>query len=258
MPGQVKIGAIKTSPSAGYIGFYPGFQAGDTQLTDQSGKGNHATFGADLTASVAWTTTANRYSTTEDVTGTKAIGAQLAIGTGLQYSPATESLLLFGVVQMAAPAGTRSLVGCSVGTPNLGFGLRALSTGKARLEINRAGADQMLNSTTGSIADGTRHSFAVTFDAVAKRANVYVDGAADSAYGGIGTDTSAWTDWYPFTRAFAFGGVGHNGNKIISCAQSSFGWHLLKRPGGLPSNIADIVARLHANPTVPLTATEWA
>lgn len=257
MPNQLKIGALRPNLSTGYIGFYPSFQTGDTQLTDQSGKGNHATFGADLTASVAWTTTANRYSTTEDVTGTKAIAAQLAIGTGLQFAPATESLLIFGVVAMAAPAGTRSLLGVSVGTPNPGFGLRVLSTGKARLDICRAGADVLLNASTGTVADGTRHSVAIAFDGSTKRAFLWVDGAADSAYGG-GTDISAYTDWYPFTRSFAIGGVGHNGAKVISCAQSSFGWHLLKRTGGLPSNINDIVARLHANPVVPLTAAEWA
>lgn len=63
MSDLVHIGQAKTpAVSAGYIAFYPCFQAtSDTQLTDRSGKGNHGTINS-LTTSEAWSTTANRAS----------------------------------------------------------------------------------------------------------------------------------------------------------------------------------------------------
>lgn len=258
MPGQLKIGTIKSNPSAGYIGFYPAFQAAsDLQLTDQSGKANHAAFGADLTGSEAWSTLANYYSTPEDVGGTQANGAMLTMGAGI-YNPATESLLVFAKVKITAPGGTRPLFGTSNGTPNAGFGLKVTSTGKARVDLHRPSADLIINTSSASIADATVHTVALGIDAVLLRVYVWVDGVLDNNFVSAGGNTFAVSDWYPFTRAFAFGGTGHNGGKVLSMAQSSFGWHVLKRTGGLPANASDIVARLHQNPTIPLAATEWA
>lgn len=258
MGNQLKIGSIKPVLSTGYIGFYPSFQpAADLQMTDQSGKVNHAAFGADLTGSEAWSTLLNYYSTPEDVGGTQANAAQLAIGTGFVFAPTTESLLIFAKVKITAPAGTRPLMGTSNGTPNQGFGVKITTAGKARIDIHRAGADVLLNASTTTVADGTLHSIAVGFDQATGKAYMWTDGVIDAGYAG-GTSIAAYTDWYPFTRAFAFGGTGHNSAKVLSMAQSSFGWHLLKRTGGLPSNIDTIVARLHQNPSIPLAATEWA
>lgn len=256
MANQLKIGSIRPNIAPGYIGFYPSFQAAaDLQMTDLSGKNNHAVFGADLTGSEAWSTLANHYSTPEDTTGTQANGAMLTMDAST-YNPATESLFVFAKVRITAPGGTRPLFGTANSTPNAGFGLKFTAAGKARIDLHRPSADQIINTSSASIADGTSHSVALGIDRALGRVIIWIDGAQDVNFL-AGNSIAAFTDWYPFTRAFAFGGAGHNGGKIVSGAQSSFGWHILKRTGGLPSNISTVAERLHRNPVTPLSATEW-
>lgn len=257
MANQLKVGSIKPVLAPGYLAFFPCFQAAaDTQVTDQSGKGINPAFGADLTGSVAWSTLVNYFSTTpEDVSGTKAIGANFSAGQFV-FDPSIESLLVFCKVKAATPAATRCLFGNANGTPNQGFGLKVTSTGKARFDLHRTAADAIINTSSATIADNTVHSVALGIDKALGRVIIWIDGAVDTNFLS-GNSIAAYTDWYPFTRLMCMGGAGHNSGKIISMAQSSFGWHWLKRTGGLPSNINDIVARLHQNPVVPLAATEW-
>lgn len=258
MSRVVKLGQVKTpTRSPGYIGFYPGMQAGsDTNLTDRSGAGNNATFGSDLTIGEAWAT-AGRFSTVEDTGGTQNNAANLSNGVGFNFNPATESLLIFAKVTITAPAGTRPLVGNSNGTPNKGFGLKVTAAGKARFDLHRTGADTIINTSSATLADASLHSFALALDAIAKTATVYIDGVVDTNFVG-GSNLSAYSDWYgPFTRDFCIGGAGHNSSKSISMAQTGFGWHIVKRTGAMPSNIASLVARLHAFPLQLISATDF-
>lgn len=257
MSRVVKLGQVKSvTRSPGYIGFYPGMQAGsDTNLTDRSGVGNNATFGSDLTIGEAWAT-AGRFSTVEDTGGTQNNAANLSNGVGFNFNPATESLLIFGKILMAAPAGTRPLFGNSNGTPNKGFGVKVSSAGKARFDLHRTGADTIINTSTASIADGTLHSVALVLDAVAQDVKIYIDGVVDASFAPTNS-LAAYSDWYgPFTRDFVIGGAGHNGGKAITCSQTGFGWHVVKRTGAMPANIANTIARLHAFPLQIVSSLE--
>lgn len=258
MSRVVKLGQVKTpTRSPGYIGFYPGMQAGsDTNLTDRSGAANNATFGADLTIGEAWATTA-RFSTVEDVTGTQNNAANLSNGVGFNFNPATESLLIFAKVTITAPAGTRCLVGNSNGTPNKGFGLKVTAAGKARFDLHRTGADTIINTSSSTLADGSLHSVALVLDAVAQDVKVYIDGVVDANF--VATNSiAAYNDWYgPFTRDLCIGGAGHNSSKSISMNQTGFGWHIVKRTGALPTGIAALIARLHAFPLQLISSSDF-
>ena len=240
--------------ATGYIGYYPGMQnATETSLRDRSGMGNAATFGAELSLAEAWATT-ERFSTPEDVTGTTNSGANLPT---FGWAPATESLLVFAKATITAPSSTRPLFGTSNTTPNLGFGLKVTSTGKLRLDLHQSGADVTIGTSAATLADGTENSFAFVFDAVARTVALYVEGVVDTNFSPAIDVTAYDGTWYPFTCQCVIGGTGHTSSQALTMAQASRYWHIAKRTGALPSNIATMVSRMHYAPNQLLMAGDW-
>ena len=258
MSRVIKLGQVKTpTPTPGYMAYYPGFQAtSDTALTDRSGKGNDATFGSDLTTAEAWSALANRFSVPLDSSGTQNNAANMAIGTGFVWYPATESLVLACKLTAAATAANGPIFGTSHGQPRTGWRLEVqATTGTLRFTKMNTSTNTVVNTTTEAVADGTEHGVGFAWDAVTQRAYIFVDGVVSSAFAGGSLVTA--TDWFPpLNTAFCIGGVGHTSGKAITFASAFRGIHLAKRTGALPSNVADLFYRLHKFPHVLISATE--
>lgn len=257
----VKLGQVKTpTVTPGYIGYYPGFQAAtDTNLLDRSGKGNHATFGAQQTASYAWTTLANRFSVALNAGGSQNAAANLANGSAFIWNPALESLVAAFRLTCTATASNGPIFGNAHAAPSVGFKLEVqATTGVLRLNRYSTGAQTVVNTTTEAVADGTEHGVGFAWDAVAQRAYIYVDGVIASAFAGGSLITA--TDWFPFTtNNLCIGGVGHSaggGGAALTYASAFRGIHLAKRTGALPSNAAGLFRRLNQFPHVLISATE--
>lgn len=256
MSRVIKLGQVKTpTPSPGYIGYYPCLQANtDTVLTDRSGKGNHATFGADLTTGEAWVT-ANRFSVPLEGSGTQNNAANLAIGSGFAWNPATESFILATRFQAATTASNGQIFGTTNATPNLGFKLEVQVSGALRLNRYTSGAQIVVNTTAEIVADGTPHGLAMVWDAVTQRMYLYVDGVVSAAFAGGSLITA--TDWFPSSNAnFCIGGVGHLSNKALTFASAYWGLHIAKRTGALPAGTPELIHRLNKFPHVLISATE--
>lgn len=254
----VKLGQVKTpTVTPGYMAYYPGFQdTADTSLKDRSGKGNDATFGSDLTTAEAWSALANRFSVPLDGSGTQNNAANMAIGTGFIWNPATESLILACKLTAAATAANGPIFGTSHGQPRTGFKLEVqATTGTLRLSRYSSTTNTVVNTTAEVVADGTEHGVGFAWDAVTQRAYIYVDGVVSAAFAG-GSNITA-TDWFPsLNTAFCIGGVGHTSSKAITFASAFRGIHLAKLTGGLPSNVAALFYRLNKFPHVLINSTE--
>lgn len=261
MSRVIKLGQVKTpTPTPGYIGYYPGFQdATDTNLLDRSGRSNHAVFGAQQTASFAWTTLANRYSVALNAGGSQNAAANLPNGSAFIWNPALESLIAAFKLTCTATALNGPIFGNAYASPSVGFKLEVqATTGFLRLNRYSTGAQTVVNTTTEAVADGTEHGVGFAWDAVAQRAYIYVDGVIASAFAGGSLITA--TDWFPFTTVnLCIGGVGHSsvgGTAAITYASAFRGIHIAKRTGALPSNVARLFNRLNSSPHVLISALE--
>lgn len=268
MSNQLRIAARRAFVRAsGVIGLYPCFQGSpDVALTDRSGAGNNAAFGAGLLATPAWAN-ANRLTTADSVTGTVA-GSPYLTGAQLGWNLATESLIVAGVVNIAAtPAATRHIAGNGSSTTIRGFALRyAATTGAASIVVH--GAASIFGTAGAAIATGADIHVAMAYDATTQRAYLFVAGAYDATANGTssyssgfgGLDISAQRDNMTaacLANPFMFSGQPHTGTFALTPTAQSYGWQIAKRTGALPSNIETIVRRLARHPLQVLSSTEW-
>lgn len=251
----------------GVIGHYPCFQASpDVALTDRSGAGNPAAFGANLLASNAWAV-ANRLSVADNVTGIVA-GAPFITGAVLNWNLATESLIVAGIVNIAAsPASTRHITGNGSSTSVRGFALRfAATTGAASVVAH--GAASLFGNAGANIATGADIAIGLAIDGPRARAYVYVAGAYD-AVANNGTEYLPNFNGLDFaaqrnnmaadclSNPWMFAAQPHTGTFALSPASTSYGWQIAKRTGSLPDNLSAIMRRLARHPLQVLSASEW-
>jgi hypothetical protein len=251
----------------GVIALYPCFQGSpDVALTDRSGAGNNAVFGAGLLATPAWAV-ANRLSVADSASGTVA-GAPYLTGSQLGVDLTTQSLIVSGVINVAAtPAATRHITGNGSSTTVRGFALRISATTGATMVVAH-GAASIFGNAGANIATGADIHIGLAIDGPRARAYVYVAGAYDgTANNGTdyvpnfnGLDFSAQSAALAaacVTQPWMFGAQPHTGTFALSPASTSYAWQIAKRTGSLPDNLSAIMRRLARHPLQVLTATEW-
>ena len=269
MSNQTKIAARRAFARAtGVVALYPCFQsvAEGTNLIDRSGAGNGAAFGANLSAANAWAN-ANRLTTADNVSGTVA-GSPYLAGASLNWALATESLLVSGIVNIAAaPAATRHILGNGSSTSVRGFTVRyAVTTGLASIIAH--GASSLFGTAGTNIATGADIHIAMAIDAPNQRAYLFVNGAFDATANGVasyvaGTGGLSYAaEAANMTAAclanpFMLSGQAHTGTISLTPTAQSYGWQVAKRTGALPSNIENVVKRLARHPVQMLSSTEW-
>lgn len=270
MSNQLKIAAVKPFTRApGVVAHYPCFQAvaEGAQLLDRSGAGNSAAFGANLLASDAWAT-ASRLTTADNATGTNA-GAPYLSGAVLNWNLLTESLIVAGVVNIAAtPAATRHILGNGSNTTVRGFALRYnITTGLPLILAH--GAATIFGTAAGSaIATGADIHVCMAIDGPRSRAYIYVGGNYDTtansgleyAPGSTGLDFSAQSANMAaacLSNPFMLSGQPNTGTFALTPTATSYGWQIAKRTGNLPDNLSTIVKRLARHPLQVLSAQEW-
>ena len=268
MSNQLQIAARRGFARApGVVGLYPCFQVSpDVQMTDGSGAGNSAAFGAGLTAANAWAT-ASRLTTADNVSGTVA-GSPFLSGAVLNWDLLTQSLIVAGVVNIAAaPAATRHILGNGSSTTVRGFALRYnVTTGLASILAH--GAATLFGTAGSNIATAADVHIAMAIDATTQRAYLFVGGAYDATANGTaayvsgagGLSFSAQTANMSaacLSNPLMFSGQAHTGTLSLTPTATSYGWQIAKRTGALPSNIETIVKRLARHPLQVLTSTEW-
>lgn len=252
----------------GVIGLWPCFQAvaEGTTLLDRSGAGNNMSFGANLLASSAWAN-ASRLTTADNVSGTNA-GSVFLSGATMNWALATESLLVAGLVNIAAaPAATRHILGNGSSTTVRGFAMRYnVTTGLASILAH--GASTVFGTAGSNIATGADVHIAMAIDAQYKRAYLYVGGLCDATANG----TSAYAPGVGglnysaeeanmaagvLANSFVLSGQPHTAGQHLTPTAQSWGWQIAKRTGSLPSNIDNVVKRLARHPLQVLSASEW-
>lgn len=265
----MKIAAHKPfTRASGVIGLWPCFHTTSeaAQLSDRSGAGNTAAFGANLSAANAFAT-ANRLTTADNVAGNNA-GAAYVSGSAINWALATESLIVSGIVNIAAaPAATRHIVGNGSSTTVRGFTMRYNVTTGAAL-ILAHGAATLFGTAGAVITTGADIHIGMAIDGPAQRAYLFVAGAYDAtangnsafAAGSGGLDFSAQTANMAaacLSNPFMFSGQPNTGTFALTPTATSYGWQIAKRTGSLPSNIETIFKRLARHPLQVLTSQEW-
>lgn len=245
----IAVAPAQRTPSSAYMGLWTCFQAAaDTTLKDSSGKGAHSN--ALWSASEAWTTNPGWFSSLN------ASGKYATIPIAKwPHRFATDALLIFGISDVTPEGSAASLFGNSTGTTNTGFRVRCWTAGELQPYLDRTDGAQSTGVTTATaFVAGTPASWAVAYDPLTARMYAYINGVVDVAYASgkaVTTpeliDAGTWLDVGIGGRAAADTMAGRH--KCI---------HALYRAGkGLPANIDAVVARLHKNPILPLSETEF-
>lgn len=270
MSNQLKIAARRAFVRApGVIGHYPCFQsvAEGAFMTDRSGAGNGAAFGAALSAATGWGT-ANRLTVVDNNAGSQA-GAPFLSQAVLNFNLATESFIISGIFNAASvsrPAFGFGEISGAAGSSN-GFILRANpTTGFANPQVcyGAAGATALGTASDVNISTGADVHVGLAYDATTKKLWTLVAGSLNAAANGTtGMDVSTYVAQMGVANGGAalgnlvFGGTPRaSGNQQV-WACTSYGWQVAKRTGALPSNLAAIVARLARHPLQVLSSTEW-
>lgn len=241
-----KIGTNRdVTPSTGYMCFYPAMQpvADGTVITDRSGKGNHASFGVNLTAAAAW---ANPGYFTTAASATQTQYGQIPHSVVGTWNFATECLVIAFRGKFAAPAATLGIFGNAL----KGVRVRAIVTSNTMdVALHNDGATEFGCSTVIVVCDGTEHSICLFVSKLNNRMYMYVDGVyrSERDISAVTAITWAGTETWRIGQA-----EGNNG-----LTSQFHGIHVAKKTGALPADHAGIANRLHNAPFVPLSQTEW-
>ena len=249
MSRVVKVGTIRSpSASAGYLGFYPSFQANtDAVWTDRSGKGNNGTI---PDTAVAWAT-ANRVSTSTGFN--KAPNVPTTVLANWTWNGEDrQSLLIFFKGLVTIPGSALSLFGNATNTTE--GGIKCSINASAQLQINlydrvnnqsffgTVDASTLIDASWGSVA----HSLAYVLDGPTNTAMIYKDGALllSQAITTV-TNLNSTGNFRP--------GATHN---TAGVASSTYAWHLWKAPTGTVVPWDRLIMRLHSSPTMPILTGE--
>lgn len=237
-----------TKPSSKYKFFIPGTQfVGSGNAKDYSGNGNDAVISSATTDAATWAN--NKYITTGAGTG---LGVSVPLA-GSSFDLATQSVIIHGVCNVATPAGVENIIGNGDNASAQGVYLRIGTTGKMRPVLNASGGVVAgLADSTGTLCDGTDHSFAIAIDGVVKSVFTYIDGFLDHSY------LTAFIGGTPsIADQFCIGmAASATPSTTTSYAGKWKGLGELVFTGGLPLNISAIAQRLSANPLQALSDSE--
>lgn len=244
--GDVLIPISKT-PSSNYIGYWNCAQpTSDSNLQDQSGKGNHMSFGSALTGSLAFAT-AGRARTYTDGANLK----HFVLPKSVLPSSSQSWMLSFRILG-PAPAATDILAGCafSSGSSHVGFYLRSFTTGRIDMRvITSSFVDTGISSPLDVVLDNSNENVvSITYDAPSTTVDIYINGEWIDV---SNTIVQVELD-HANTLDFFLGGRNTDGHEGT--------WrdiHWLKKEGSLPSNISNIIKMIYRHPYHRLSQTEW-
>jgi len=250
MSRVVKVGTLRSpSASAGYLGFYPSFQANtDAVWTDRSGKGNNGTI---PDTAVAWAT-ANRVSTSAVFNKAPNLATTVLANNWTWNGTDRNSLLIFFKGVVTVPGSTLALFGNANSTTE--GGIKCSINASAQLQINlydrvnaqsffgTVGASTLIDASWGSVA----HSVAYVLDGPTNTAMIYKDGALllSQSITSV-TNLNSTGDFRP--------GATHN---TAGVASSTYAWHFWKAPTGTTVSWDALIMRLHNSPTLPILQGE--
>lgn len=247
--------------AAGYIGWYPGLQASsDTVLSDRSGNGKHAAFGAGLTTVEAWAT-ASCFSTVDSTAQDDAI---IAIGDfNYSYNAGEDLIVAFGL-NAAAPAGTETLMSSGSNSTIEGLRLIAQTSGKVGAQFGHSGGTKNLSDSNDVVLDSTWHSllFAHWGHNVAAGTSTYAwwNNGANAMVTGLGVGATSMPSAVNPIRGWRIGGIESGVGTYNSMTAKYRDIHILRFAAGTltEAKLNAIALRLHRMPFTPLTAAEVA
>jgi hypothetical protein len=259
MPKSLRIGQYKErTPSAAYrfLGLATN-STSDTTWRDRSGKDNHATLGANLAAATAWAT-AGYNITTEQSTGATTVPIFLLAADVWDWDwPAGDSFLIFAKGKITTPAATSALLGNSGSVASkYGMRMRTFTTHKTDIAFTDSDGNAVtVTATSGNVsaASPTDKTIAWVGDSESRTVSIYVDGAIDVSGYSVPSDT-----YKNIGNPFYIGGAPSGSTNFVSSACQFRELHMLVSAGkGLPSNISNLVERLHYTYEYRLTEDDF-
>lgn len=260
MAKSLRLGQYKErTPSAAYKFLGIGSNStSDSTWRDVSGRGNHATLGANLPAATAWGTTAYN-STTEQAAATTvpifALGA-----TVFDWDWANgDSFLILAKGKFTTPASTYAVLGNSgsVAAKN-GIRMRSFATHKTDISFtDSAGNVVTSTATTGNLsaASPSDVSVALVADSTSRTASIYLAGAVDVSGYSVPLPAGSYKN---ISNPFYLGGAPAGPSSFVSTACAFRELHvLITRGKGLPSNIAALIERMHHTYEYKLTDNDF-
>lgn len=229
--------------------------ADDGTIYDQSGAGNNATRGANL--SIAQMAAAAGYATTvAPVTG--ALDSVLHLPSLNFNFNAGEALLIYWRGKMAAPGALVNLMGDTESNFRNGLKLRVGTNGKIDLAMYSATGPVSVfgPAGVGAVADGTVHDFAVLINGADKTLNRWEDGVlvgTTNGFGAAGCDTTNTNQWI-------IGGAYQAPTNATGIAASTRMLAMLRWGSAwdkpTPAKVTTALQRLRANPSRLLTVSD--
>lgn len=240
--------ARSSKPSQYYMYYMPMQQADgdddDTQVTDRSGNGAHATLG-NLTSAEAWANEGYLTSLDDD-----AHSAQLPIAYWT-HRMATRALILSMQMRAVKVASSLRFWGSGVGTTSTGPMLICTSAGAIQFAVNitSTGTVQTFSGTSATpYASDSLHTIGVAWDPTTLTMYYYIDGAFSVSASNLSSSTIALSDGaYPAYLSLS----GRPAGASARLANRMRHQHALNLPT-LPTNHAAIMQRLHAHPRLML------
>lgn len=228
--------AIAISAGTSNVVIYP------ATLKDQSGQGNHMSICASTSDLVAWATAPYMGSASSGSVD-NALG-RLAVATlNAEWSWPTQSLFAFFRVKCGTLVVGRSIWGCGASSSVHGprIALDSVDGDQATILFYGASATTTLGTTAAAcFSTSVEHSIAIGFDASSLTGTAWIDGERDLTVSNISVSTVGTV--LPTTDLRLGGATATN------CQAAGFtDYHLMKFTGGLPTNIDDIVAKLHTS-----------
>jgi hypothetical protein len=214
---------------------------------DQSGNGADGRYNSAVPESSLWANSG--YAT---LGGTANYNFQVDLAAS-NFDLASQSVIVYGVMNMAIPATSTNIVGngSSLGGGYQGVFLSARSgLGKLRpIIVHSAGTLNTLQDSTRVFCDGTDHAFFVAIDGQTKCVIIYCDGllsdfCSNLGFGGTPAISQNW-----FIGTDVYQGVTNAAVKLKSHG-------LMRFSGGLPSNLSQMARRHAARPAEPFTDAE--
>lgn len=248
----IRLGQVRdVDISDAYLHYYPCLQATtDTAVVDRSGKGHDATLGG-LSASEAWTTTANALSSLN--TSGKAANIAAEVWQAWDY---TKSFLIAMRCNLTKEAGTAGFYGAGTGTSGRGgIALRCAASGAVSFWSYKT------DTTSSSTGDTTEtpfasagwHHIAAAYDAASRKVKLYIDGVVATNFSGGVSVASHIVSVSNLLDPFMIGGRA-SADVIAGAFQAV---HAVLGDAALPGTIDDLVFRLYRHPFVPVSKAEW-
>lgn len=161
------------------------------------------------------------------------------------FDMATQSFILSGVINMAAPAANTSILGNANLTTGQGIYISMRTSGKLRPIFNTStGILNGLADSTFVFADNTDHHFSIAYDALSKSIYTFADGSISDTFESqvLGSTTP--------TLAMSFGS---DATGASTASTKIKGMSLMVFTGALPTNFQGMIRKAAANPLTPLT-----